>query len=1116
MMNYPYQNQSLSVTDLDRRVRVHEPTSPAVGLSPRSFVQRSFYLSCLLLLLSVVSFAQTRTITGKVTAQDDGSALPGVNVLVKGSSSGTVTDASGNYSLSVPGNDASLVFSFIGYKPQEVPIGSRSSVNVALATDLQALEEVVVTGYTTENRREVTGAVATVKAKDLQAVPSGNVEQQLQGRVAGVTVISNGQPGTTSIVRVRGFGGFRGNEPLYVIDGVPYLNTNFVVPDDVAETTVLKDAAAASIYGARAANGVIVITTKKGKRDGRLHVNYDGVTGFTVPGEVNNILSPQEGANWTWQAIRNSAILQGKDPNDPELYKHPQFGTDPSGPVLPDYILVGNRSGVMAGDVNLDEERAKYNNDATRGSVYLVMPSNKAGTNWWNEITRVAPTNRHTLSFSGGTERSNYYVSLALQDQGGIYIHQNFKRYAFRVNSEHSVLKNLRIGENIQTSYIQVRGLMGGNGGRGAAQEENDVLQAFRMPPIIPVYDAFGGYAGTQAKGFNNPRNPVANRNRQQNDRLYNIFTTGNVYAELDLIKGLTLRSNFGGGFNNFYGYFYTLPQYENSENNTSYTYREQAGSFFQWVFTNTARYEQKFGMHKIDLLAGVESLNTGFGRNMNGAGLNPAFTDPNYINLDNTQAAGRTLSSNYDPGSTFFSIFGQARYNLNDKYIFTGVLRRDGSSKFAAANRYGVFPAGSVAWRISGEPFMQGLTFIDDLKLRGGYGLMGNSNNVDQNNQFGLYASGLNRSFYPIGGGNDVTGGFYRSRIGNPNAKWETSVTSNIGLDANLLKGKLEVVVDLWRKDTRDLLYQLETAAVLGPIATDPFINIAKMKNEGIDLQVITRGNVTPELGYELNVNGAFLRNEIIALAPGVPYFDEGGARISGPVIRNQVGRPISSFFGYKVEGLFQSEEEVQNSPEQDGKGVGRFRFQDTNKDGKITADDRTYLGDPVPDFTGGVNLKVNFRNFELETFLYTAFGFQNYHNAKWFTDFYPSFTGAAQGVNVRDSWTFERGGNTTPIYETVSNFSTNTQSNSYYVEQGNFARLTNLQIAYNLPASLLSRFKIEKAKVYIQGTNLFTFSKYTGLDPGVGGNADTTLGIDVGNPPVTQGFNLGVNLGF
>jgi len=279
--------------------------------------------------------------------------------------------------------------------------------------------------------------------------------------------------------------------------------------------------------------------------------------------------------------------------------------------------------------------------------------------------------------------------------------------------------------------------------------------------------------------------------------------------------------------------------------------------------------------------------------------------------------------------------------------------------------------------------------------------------------------------------------------------------------------------------------------------------------------MQVITRGNFTTDLGYELTVNGAFLDNKIASLAPGVDYFDAGGTRI-GNVVRNQVGRPISSFFGYQTLGLFQTQEEVDAAPVQPGKGVGRFRFQDTNGDGTISAADRTYIGNPVPKFNGGINLRLNFRNFELTTFLYTALGFQNYNFSKWFTDFYPSFTGAAIGTNVRDSWLPGKGGNTTPIFENVSNFSTNNQSNTYYVEDGSYARLTNLQIAYNLPASLLGRLGVERARLYLQGSNLFTFSKYSGLDPGVGGNADTTLGIDVGNPPVTRGFNIGLNLGF
>nr|WKN37888.1 SusC/RagA family TonB-linked outer membrane protein [Tunicatimonas sp. TK19036] len=1083
---------------------------------------------CLLLLsllIGSVGYAQDKTVTGTVTDVENNETLPGVNILIKGSTQGTVTDMNGEYRINVPSNETVLVFTSIGYTSEEVTVGNQSTIDLAMAPDIQSLAEIVVTGYSTEERKDVTGAVSTVEAEQLQAVPSGNVEQQLQGRVSGVTVITNGQPGTSSIVRVRGFGSFGGNDPLYVVDGVPVGTTNFVQPDDVESTTVLKDAASASIYGARAANGVIVITTKKGAKDGSFHVSYDGVTGLTFPGEGQQKLTPQEEADWTWQAFRNTAWQLNTNP----VYDHPQFGTGPQ-PILPDYINVGGASGVI-GSVDLEAERANYNIDPSAGTIYQVVRANKAGTDWWDAITRPALLNRHTLGFSGGNDRSAYYISLGFQDQEGNLLNQQFKRYSLRVNSEHDVTDRIRIGENLQTTYYSVLGLTGGAGGRGAAGEENDINLSYRMPAIIPIYDEYGGYAGTAATGFNNPRNPVANRQRAANNTGYSIFGFGNIYAEIDFLDNLTFRSSIGGGYENFYGNSYGLPQYENSENNSTFNYSESAGAYLNWTFTNTLRYEVDFGRHSLSFLGGVEALNTGSGRNISGTGQNPSFSDPNYITLTNT--SNRLASSNYFRGVKFYSYFGSAKYIFDDKYIINGVVRRDGSSRFGTENRFGIFPAASVAWRISEENFMAGTTFVDDLKIRGGYGQMGNSNNVDPNNQYSLFSAGLARSFYDISGSNgSVAEGFFRSRIGNPAAKWETAITSNIGFDASLLGGNLDVVFDVWRKDTKDLLYQLPLPAVSGPQAAAPAVNIADMRNEGIDIQVITRSEPLPGLNMEITANAAFLRNEIVDIAPGVPFFEGGGTRF-GNVVRNQPGRPMSAFFGYKVAGLFQSQEEIDQAPTQNGVtktedatddnpagGVGRFRFEDTNGDGEITPDDRTYLGDPVPNFTGGLNLKLTYRNFEMETFLLIMTGFENYHFAKWFTDFYPSFTGAAKGVNVKDSFIPEElggnGGNTVPIYENVSNFSTNTQSNSYYVENGNYARLTNLQLAYKFPTSMLEPIGIERLRVYVQATNLFTISNYSGLDPGVGGAADTSFGIDVGNPPVPRGFNIGVNLGF
>ena len=955
----------------------------------------------------------------------------------------------------------------------------------------------------------MSGAVSTVGGEELAAIPSGNVEQQLQGRVGGVTVISNGQPGTNSIVRIRGFGSFGDNRPLYVVDGVPVNSIDFIQPSDIESTTVLKDAASASIYGARAASGVIVVTTKKGY-DGKVRISYDGTIGVKMPGTVDNILNPQQQANAIWQAQRNTAIQNDNDPS----FNSQQFGSGPN-PVLPDWLVVGDRNGVI-GPINTEEERQKYNNDPAAGSLYLVTPANNAGTNWYDAITEPALLNRHTLSFAGGGERNQYYASLGMYDEEGVLLYQRFQRYSLRFNAQHSIFDRFRVGENIQATYISRQGLLGTNGGQGVGDDENDFLQAFRMPAIIPVYDAFGGYAGTAAKGFNNPRNPVASRERSKDNYGFSYFMFGNIFAELDLFEGLTLRSNFGGYLGLNYFYSYNLPSYENSENNSTYSYSEGAGFFRDWVFTNTAQYQRDFGPHTINLLGGVESLNTGFFRNMNGSGQEPFSRDPNYVTLSNT--INRNVFSNYDIGVRFFSIFGQAKYIYNDKYIVSGVLRRDGSSRFGENNRYGIFPAFSAAWRISEESFMAGATFIDDLKIRGGWGQMGNSNSVNPANQYSLFASNLNQSYYDIGGTNAApTEGFYRSRIGNPNAKWETAVTTNVGIDGTFLNNRLEVVLDVWRKDTKDLLFDLEIPAVIGSQASEPAVNIANMRNQGIDLQVITRGNITPELTFRVDVTGSILQNEITAIAPGVPGFDAGAVYRGIRPIYNQPGRAISSFYGYNVVGLFQDQEEVDNSPEQDGKGVGRFRYEDIDGNGVIDSEDRTYLGDPVPDFTGGVNIELKYKNFEFTAFAQLVLGADIFNVSRWFTDFYPSFTGAAYGTRVLDAFTFENGGNTTPIFENISNFSTNTQANSYYVESGDHLRMANVQLAYSLPSDLLSRVNIEKAKVFVQGTNLFVITKYSGLDPTVAGDADDRFGVDSGgNPPFAAGYNLGLQVTF
>ena len=1064
-----------------------------------------------LLCAGLSSLSAQRTITGNVS--DAAGPVPGASVIVKGTTTGAVADGDGNFSFATKGDNLTLVVSAVGYSTKEIALGAQTSIKVTLTEDVSTLGEVVVTGYSVDTKRNTTGSVSTIKPRDLTAVPTGNIEQQLQGRASGVTVITNGQPGTNSIVRIRGFGSFLSNEPLYIVDGVPVTSTDFLSPDDIETVTVLKDAAAASIYGARASSGVIVYTTRRGKKgDKKVTVNYDGLYGVTDPGKGTSMLNPQETADWTWQALKNTATADGK----PFAPNHPQYGSGAT-PVLPNWLIVGANSGAsITGTVDLAAEKLKYNNDQSKGGLYLVTPANKEGTDWYAAITRQAPLQRHNLGFSGASENARFYVGMGMQDQKGILIGNSFKRYDFRANSEFDVFKGFRIGENLQFTYRSVLGQEGNNNGQGVSETETTLQQAQRMPTIIPVYDAFGGYAGTQAKGFNNPRNPRAIRDRLGDNRSYSVGGFGNIYAELDLIPGLTFRTSLGGNYSNSYFTNYTKISYENSENFTSFQFTEGSSYGYSWVNTNTLRYNQKFGVHGIEALAGIEALNTGKSRFVQGSGQNPYLKDVNFITLG-TATSSQSTTSGLGLGVNFYSQFGRAKYTYNDKYYLEGVLRRDGSSRFGENNRFGIFPAVSAGWRISGEDFMKSLSMITDLKLRAGWGQMGNSNAVNPTNQYTLFGNGLGLGSYPITGtNNSATSGFYQAQVGNPDAKWETSTTTNFGLDLSMFRDRLEILVDVWTRKTTDLLYQVPLP-IVGGLATAPFRNVASMTNTGFDLQVTNRGRIKGDWSYDATLIASFLSNKVDKLTDNITYFDSRPPtnRLSGPPIRNLAGYALSSFFGYKVTGLFQTAAEVAAAPAQDGKGVGRFRYADVDGDGKITPADRTQIGNPVPKFTGGVTLGVSYKDFSVSTYLYTSLGNKIFNMSKWYTDFYGSFTGQAISARVKNSWSPTNTGATIPIYESASNSSTNIEPNSYYVEDGSYFRMQNLSLAYTVPNKLTGGI-FKRLKVYASVNNLFTVTKYSGLDPGVGGAVDTAFGIDIGNYPVTRSILFGVNAAF
>ncbi|MDQ0110181.1 TonB-linked SusC/RagA family outer membrane protein [Chitinophaga terrae (ex Kim and Jung 2007)] len=1050
-------------------------------------------------------FAQA-PVTGTVTDKASGNPLPGVSVAIKGTNKGTATDPSGKFNLTVKAGQT-LVFSFVGYDPQEVVVGT-GPVNVQLSEKVGSLEEVVVTGYASQKKKDLTGAVSVVKVENLTKQPTSQIASQLQGQVSGVTVLGGGQPGQEPQVKIRGINTFGNNTPLYIVDGVPISNLADVNPNDVQTMQVLKDAGAASIYGARAANGVIVITTKRGT--GKVKVNYDGYYGRQVPqsGNVWNLLNPQEQANLKWMAIANS-------PGNP--FEDAQYGNG-STPVLPDYIAP---EGLKEGDPRVNPDlyfvNPNYKNAGDLDKFYRITKANKQGTDWFHEIFKPAPITSHNVSVAGGGDIGSYFFSFYYFNQQGTLLNTYNKRYAVRANSSFNVTDHIRVGQNMEYSIIN-------NPQIGTLVEGSGIGMAFRELTIIPVYDIKGNYAGSSGKDLGNARNPVAIQDRFGRTKTLASRLLGNVYAEADILKNFTLRTSFGGEIYSFNNRNFTLPEYENAENNKVNSYTETTGNGYDWTWTNTLTYHKNFSQqHDLKVMIGTEAYDNQF-RTLTGTTTDYFSFDPNFANLS-TGAGTPTNGSDFGSDG-LFSLFARVDYAFKDRYLVGALIRRDGSSRFGSSNRYGNFPAASVAWRISQEEFMKNISWISDLKIRAGYGIMGNQINVTPSNQFIAYGFDRTSSFYSINGAPTTSKGFIRRQIGNPNAKWESNVNSNIGIDATLFKGVLEFTLDYYNKEVRDLLYNPELAGVFGA-ATVPFTNVAKMKNHGWDLSITFTKDLAKDL--KLTANGALTtyKNEILAISESAPYFDLESRRFGSPIIRNAIGQSISEFFGYKIIGFWDSKEEVDAAnaaakakyPDlkeyQLGAAMGRFKYADVNGDGKVDADDRTFLGNPNPKFSYGLNLNLAYKQFDLSAFFYGVQGNKIWNQVRWWTDFYPSFVSAKSKTALYDSWRPDHKNATAPIQEVSSSPSTSGAPNSYFVENGSYLRLKNIQVGYTLPSYLLKRVGVEKFRVYVQAANLFTITKYTGIDPEVAGNTQS-FGLDEGAYPNQRQYLIGVNVGF
>jgi TonB-linked SusC/RagA family outer membrane protein len=1045
------------------------------------------------LLLSLAASAQTR-ITGKVIGADDKQPIIGASVRLKGTTFGTVTDANGNFGISATQGQV-LTISYIGYQNRDVTVGTGSVGTISLTANNNELNQVVVTGYTTQLKKDISGSVATVNVSAAKQLATASSDQLLQGQAAGVTVVTQGAPGSDAQVFIRGIGNFQNSQPLYVIDGVQTNSMRDINPNDIESISVLKDAVGTAQYGVSGGNGVVLITTRKGK--GKSTITYDAYYGTQrpLPGNPLNLIGADE----------FTSLLNLADPTNPLLIngKYAQFGYQGPG---------GTRGVANAGTAAVNPSLYKFDL-LNPGNDYLIQQfATGAGTDWFHAVFKPAPFTSHSLSASGANEKNNYFLSFNYLNQNGTLVNSFYKRYSGRVNTTFNIKDHIRIGETAQAYFTSTPG------GYTNLDEGNAVSYIYRIQPNIPIYDIGGNYGGTYAgiAQLGNANNPVAIRDRVKTNTNKNWEVIATGFAEVDFLKHFTARTAYNIRFNNYYYTTLGLNPYESGENHAvAANYAEGSGYNSTYNWTNTLQYKQVFGKHNLQFLAGYEQQDN-YNRTISGSGINPFSVDPIVANITNTQLANRQVNSglSYFPTSRL-STFARLDYQFNDKYILGATVRRDGYSAFFTGRKYGTFPAVSLAWRISQEDFMKQFSWLNDLKLRGSYGAAAFAGNTSGANAFTLYTAGAGISYYPIDGSyNTPTLGFYNSQIGNRLTTWETDKTLNVGFDASMFNNKLDLTAEYFVKTSSNFLYQLTLPATIGG-ATAPFINLGEIQNKGVEIAATYHLRPSSNLSFDIGANISSYKNKITELPFNVPT---AGSRI-GNIVRNEVGHSVGEFYGYKQIGYFSSAADVAASPAQVDAAPGAFKFADTDGDGKITDADRTYIGNPNPKFNYGINLSAKYKNFDVLAVFYGVYGNKVFNYVKYFTEFYTTFPGNKNKDVLYNSWSPSNLNPATVDPTLKSSFSTDQVVNSYYVESGSFLKMRTLQIGYTFSPSLLKAISVDRLRVYLQGANLFTITKYTGLDPEIqatGSNANA-IGIDYGNYPNNERrYLIGINLSF
>lgn len=980
-------------------------------------------------LFALAVHAQTRAVSGTVTGADDGQPLIGVNVAVQGSTKGAVTDIDGRFQLMLEPAETVLVISYVGYVTQTVNTSDRAVVDVVMQQDVKTLSDIVVVGYGTQKKSDLTGSVSSVRGSDLTKITSQSAEQALQGKVPGVQVTTpSGAPGSVPVIRVRGVGTFNNASPIFVVDGVILDDISFLNSADIQSMEVLKDASATAIYGSRGANGVVIITTKQG-------VGKQGIPTVTF------------GAEYSQQHLAKTiSLLNGKE-----------FGA--------------------------------YVNDITPGTYNNldILPN----TDWQDLVFNDAPMMNYELSASGASDKLTYYVGLGYFNQQGIIDKSNYERVSLKLNNTFSLNKNVKIGNNITFAPFSKQ------------NAPNATYAAYRAQPVIAPFNPDGSYA--EVPGVGNPLADIEYTNNYERG----LRMVGNIFGEVYFAKHFTFRSSFGTDLNynesrSFTPVFYVSPQQQN-EVNDLFVGNSHIAS---WLWENTLNYNRDFGKHSIDALGGytMQNITSEF---LGASGQNILGDAENlwYLNPDNILVS--SISNGVDPDNNYsmISYLFRLNYTYDGRYLLTATFRRDGSSKFALDNRWGNFPSFAAGWNISREKFMEGVTAISNLKLRASWGIIGNEK-ISYLDQYALVVNQQNAVF----GQNEILipGSTY-GKTGNPDLKWESTTQTDVGLEIGFLKNRLTAEIDYYSRTTDDILVELSTPGYTGNgEGVKVRYNAGSVLNRGFDFSTAWTDDVG-DFHYRIVVLGSTVHNEVLSVGgnSGVDSTLVGGQLGNGQTVTlSKEGWPIGAFYGYEIDGIFQNQDELDSYPHESLAQPGDLRYVDQNGDGKISADDRVYIGSPIPDLIYGFSAEGGWKGITLALDFQGQVGNDIYNGKEAVRPDLYNFE-----HHVVDRWTGDGTSNTEPR---ATAGGVNWLPSTRFIQSGSFLRLRSATISYDLPEKIASKMLMKQARIYLRGTNVFTSTKFTGYTPEIGSGDVLSNGIDLGVYPITAVYSIGLNVTF